>query len=80
MSMKNTVEHLEFMPLQSENMTKQQAVFDLLFEEFPTYEELVNGTPKLSLVFELPQAYAKEKIHLVARTGSTRRRLVRCGE
>lgn len=62
------MEHLEFLLLQSENMTKQQAMFGLLFEEFPTYDEIVNGTPKLSLVFELSQAYAKGKTRLVAPT------------
>ncbi len=49
-------------------MTKQQAMFGLLFEEFPTHEELVNGTPKLSLVFELSKAYAEGKTRLVDAT------------
>lgn len=62
------MEHLEFLLLQSENMTKQQAMFGLLFEELPTYDEIVNGTPKLSLVFKLSQAYAKGKTRLVAPT------------
>jgi hypothetical protein len=68
------MEHLEFLLLQSENMTKQQAMFGLLFEEFPTYDEIVNGTPKLSLVFELSKAYAEGKTLLVARRGILTRR------
>jgi hypothetical protein len=39
-------------------MTKQQAMFGLLFEEFPTYEELVNETPKFSLIFQQKREFA----------------------
>lgn len=66
---KYLMEHLESLLLCSQNMTKQQALFGLLFKEFPTYEELVNGTPKLSLIFELSQQFKSEKSRLVARTG-----------
>lgn len=31
--------------------------FSLFFEEFPTYTELVSGTPKLSLVFKLSEEF-----------------------
>ena len=44
-------------------------MFGLLFEEFPTYEELANGTPKLSLVFEFSRAFAEGKTRLVASRG-----------
>ncbi len=35
------------------NMQEQLALYGLFFDEYPTYEEIVNGTPKLSLVFKL---------------------------
>lgn len=65
---KYLMEHPEYFLIVSDNMTKQQAMFGLLFKEFPTYENLVNGTPKLSLTFELSKAFAEGKTRFVAPT------------
>ena len=37
----------------------------LLFEEFPTYTQIVNGTPKLSLVFKLSEEFKVNNDQLV---------------
>lgn len=37
----------------------------LFFEEFPTYTQIVNGTPKLSLVFKLSEDFKVNKDQLV---------------
>jgi len=36
-------------------------MFSLLFEELPTYEDLINGTLNLSPLFKLNEAYSKSK-------------------
>ena len=42
-------------------MNIQQALFGLVFDEFPTYEQILNGTPKLSLIFQLSKSFKKQK-------------------
>lgn len=64
------MEHPEYFLIVSDNNTEQQAVFGLLFkEEFPTYQERLNGKPKLSLTLDPSQQYVEGKTHLVAPTG-----------
>lgn len=46
------------------NFEAQRALFGLVFEEMPTYHEILNGTPKLSLVFKLSSAYKGGKSEL----------------
>lgn len=55
-SIKYTVylmEHCEELLIDRNNSLQQRQVFALPFEELPTYDELVNGTPKLSPIFAL---------------------------
>jgi len=47
------LEHLPIMLSEQKDPNKKAAIFGLLFEEKPTYEELVNRTPKLASLFEL---------------------------
>lgn len=47
------MEHLEYLLIDEANPLRQRQLFGLLFEEKPTYTDLVNGTPKLASVFEL---------------------------
>lgn len=54
----NFVEHFDEMLLNGDDLRLRQALFGLVFEEQPTYAELISGTPKLSL------AFAKQKNHL----------------
>ena len=47
------MEHLPELLLNTDNPRQQQSLLSLVFESFPTYTELVNGTPKLAWVFKL---------------------------
>ena len=48
---------------------QQKAFFNLVFKEMPTYEEILNGTPKLSLVFKLSEEFKTDKSALVILRG-----------
>lgn len=41
------------------------AVAGLIFERFPTYTELVNGTPKLSFIFKVSEQFKVDETQLV---------------
>ena len=62
---KFVMEHPAEVLLDRENLASQRALFGLIFEETPTYEEILNGTPKLALVFELSSDFVKGKSLLV---------------
>jgi len=55
------VEHLEELLIDRDNPAKQTTLFSLLFEEMPTYQKIVSGTPELALVFKLNEDSAKAK-------------------
>ena len=63
------MEHLEDLLLDSRNMNMQQALFGLVFEVLPTYEEILNGTPKLTLVLELSETFKTQKSSVVGDRG-----------
>lgn len=48
---------------------RDAAMFGLLFDEKPTYEDLVNGTPKLSPIFALNDAYEASEKQFVTPVG-----------
>ncbi len=58
---KYVMEHLEELLLKPVNTTSQRSLFSLVFEELPTYADIVAGTPKLSLVFRLSEYFKAEK-------------------
>lgn len=60
------VEHLEELILTGTNQLQNAAMFGLIFKEPPTYEELVNRTPKLARIFALKQQYEASKEHSVS--------------
>ncbi len=60
------MEHPENLLINQANIQAQQQLFGLIFDEFPTYAEIVNGTPKLSLIFELSEGFKKDKNALVS--------------
>jgi len=62
---KYVMEHPAEVLLDRDNLASQRALFGLIFKETPTYEEILNGTPKLSLVFELCEDFAMGKSLLV---------------
>lgn len=63
------MERFEDLILGGSNPLMNAAMFGLLFAEPPTYDELVNGTPKLSLLFALKSKPQYQQEHLVSRRG-----------
>ena len=51
------MEHLEELLIVEDKPEQQKQLFSLAFEETPTFEEIVSGTPKLACVFELNEQY-----------------------
>lgn len=45
---------------------EQRQLYSLFFEEFPTYTQIVSGTPKLSLVFKLSEEFKVDESALVS--------------
>ncbi len=66
---KYLMEHREKMLLDSTNVQKQQALFKLVFKEFPTYQDIVNGTPNLYPMFELSGNIEMQKSRIVPPRG-----------
>lgn len=48
---------------------QQKAFFSLVFDGMPTYEEIVNGTPKLTLIFKLSEEFKTNKSLMVTLRG-----------
>ena len=63
------MEHLEDLLLGGPNPLQKAALFGLLFDETPTYQELINGTPKLACLFKLNDDYKASKTIDVTRLG-----------
>lgn len=38
-----------------------KGLFGLVFDELPTYQEIINGTPKLSLAYKLKEEFQTNK-------------------
>ncbi len=67
--LKYFMEHLEDLVLNDSKPIQQAAIFGLLFEEPPTYQELKNGTPRLSCLFELNKKFKSSKTITVGNNG-----------
>jgi site-specific DNA recombinase len=63
------MEHLVELLLQSPNPIQKGVLFELLFDELPTYEDLDFGTAKLAPLFELNDKYKTSKSVSVSRPG-----------
>ncbi len=63
------MEHLEELILGSEDPMQNAAMFGLVFNKPPTYEELKNGTPDLAPIFKLNQVYQSSNSLSVTRQG-----------
>ncbi len=63
------MEHLKDLLFGSPNPFQNAAMFGLLFEDLPTYEELENGTPQLAPIFKLNEAYKTSKSQSVSPEG-----------
>ncbi len=55
------MEHPVEMLVKQENINALKGLFGLVFEELPIYEEIVNGTPKLSLPYKLSEEFHRSK-------------------
>lgn len=58
---KNLMEHPVELLVKQKNLNALKSLFGLVFEELPTYEDVVNGTPKLSLPYKLSEEFKREK-------------------
>ena len=58
---KYLMEHPEKMLIKQKNLTILKALFGLVFDELPTYTQIVNGTPKLSLAYKLSNEFKDDK-------------------
>ena len=63
---KEMMEHPSEMLLNAENPMTQRALFGLVFEATPTYDEIISGTPKLTWIFRLSSEFMPDKSQLVA--------------
>ena len=63
------MEHPSEILLNTDNFALQRTLFGLIFEEIPTYQQIVNGTPKLSLVFKLSEDFITSKSQSVTLRG-----------
>ncbi len=50
---KRVMEHPSELLLDQDNLTFKENMFGLVFEEIPTYQEILNGTPKLHWIFDV---------------------------
>ena len=66
---KKIMEHPAKILLNHKDLRVQRDLFGLVFEKMPTYEEILNGTPKLSYIFELSSGFTPNKNQLVTLPG-----------
>lgn len=66
---KQIMEHPAEVLLNQGDFRVQRGLYGLVFEEMPTYENILNGTPKLSYVFELSSTFFVNESQLVASRG-----------
>jgi len=66
---KKIMEHPAEILMDQTNPVARQALLGLVFEEMPTYAEIVNGTPKLTWIFKLSSNFIANKSHLAALRG-----------
>ena len=60
-NVKFLMEHHEEMLMKQRNCTILRALFGLVFDVLPTYMQIVNGTPNLSLVYKLSDGFTDTK-------------------
>ena len=58
---KNLMAHPEEYLIKQKNLTLLRAFYGLVFDELPTYTELLNGTPKLSIPYKLYDEFQDKK-------------------
>ena len=63
------MEHPSKLLTEADNLRSRQQLMSLFFEETPTYEEILSGTPKLTCVFKLSEQFKVNKSQLVTLPG-----------
>ena len=63
------MEHPVEMLIEQSNLTALKGLFGLVFEELPTYEDILNGTPKMSLAYNLSSEFVSAKARTVTPPG-----------
>lgn len=58
---KNLMEHPVERLVKQKNIPVLKGLFSLVFDELPTYDEILNGTPKLSLPYKLKDEFETNK-------------------
>lgn len=58
--------------IDNDNLSIKRTLFGLIFDEIPTYQEILNGTPKLSYIFRLSKDFETNKSQLVTLPGISR--------
>lgn len=66
---KYLMEHPKELLIDRDNMLNQRQMFGTIFEELPTYDDLINGTAKLQPIFQLKGNENESKSTLVQRAG-----------
>jgi site-specific DNA recombinase len=63
------MEHPAEILTNASDMSSRQALLNLFFEEIPTYQKILNGTPKLQPIFKLSEKFKGNKVPLVTSRG-----------
>ena len=63
------MEHPAKLLTEADNLHERQELLSLFFQEVPTYQEILNGTPKLTPLFKLSEEFKVNKNHLVTLPG-----------
>lgn len=58
---KNLMEHPVERLVKQKNLTALRGLFSIVFDELPTYQDIVNGTPKLSIPYKLSDEFRDTK-------------------
>lgn len=66
---KTLMEHPEEMLLNQDDLGASRALYTLVFDKIPTHDEILNGTPKLSLTYKLSEEFNNNKSDYVRLDG-----------
>ena len=58
---KHLMEHPVEMLVIQKNITALKGLFSIVFDELPTYDQVINGTPKLSIPYKLSEEFERDK-------------------
>jgi site-specific DNA recombinase len=66
---KKLMEHPEEYLVNQKDSTLMKSFYGLVFDEFPTYTQIINGTPKLSLFYKTSEEFKKDKTQMAGDEG-----------